>query len=143
MPNHLWSSAEDTRLAELATNGLGVTEISCELSRSTSAVRNRARRLRVNIFKDHAPVARCAPPSAPFHIGERVRLSELGRSRHPRMPDVLGTVASGSSSPNSVSVLFDGRRSPVLPHRTYLIANQDGARRIDRLVEPELEAKKA
>jgi hypothetical protein len=36
------------------------------------------------------------------------------------MLDVLGTVVRASSLPSSFAVLFDGRRTPVLMHRTYI-----------------------
>lgn len=62
-----------------------------------------------------------ATPAAPvtFNIGERVQLSELGRSRSPLMIRT-GVVVSGSRTGTTYRVLLDGRRRPVLLHWSYL-----------------------
>jgi hypothetical protein len=58
-----------------------------------------------------------------FGIGDRVRLSILGEIRNPRKSTKVGTVVSvklHKSGPNSVLVLFDGRKEPSRLHWTYV-----------------------
>ena len=55
-----------------------------------------------------------------FAVGDRVRLSALGRERCPQMKDVVGTIVKASRLPSSLAILFDGRRTPVVMHRTYI-----------------------
>jgi hypothetical protein len=55
-----------------------------------------------------------------FQPGDRVRLSELGRERCPRYPDRAGTVTSYCRGPNALRVLFDGRKTGVMIHASYL-----------------------
>jgi len=58
-----------------------------------------------------------------LRIGERIRLSPLGETRNPRKSAKLGTVVSvklHKSGPNSVLVLFDGRKEPCRLHLTYV-----------------------
>ena len=56
-----------------------------------------------------------------FAIGNRVRFSDLGRSRSsPKLSDVQGKVVGHSFSGMAVKVLWDGRRSPHTYHHTYL-----------------------
>lgn len=52
--------------------------------------------------------------------GDRVHLSELGCSRHPRDAEKKGTVVGNSQYPNSLRILWDGSRWPVAVHRDYL-----------------------
>jgi hypothetical protein len=55
----------------------------------------------------------------PLARGDRVRMSALGRARHPRYGDRQGLVV-GRGSPSSWRVKFDGRRSIQAIHRDYL-----------------------
>jgi hypothetical protein len=55
-----------------------------------------------------------------FSIGERIRISALGASRCPRLAGKTGKVVGRSIYINSVSVLFDGNRSPSTIHRDYV-----------------------
>jgi hypothetical protein len=54
-----------------------------------------------------------------FMIGDRVRLSELGRSRSPNMT-ATGVVVSASRTGTMYMVLLDGRSRPVQLHWSYL-----------------------
>ena len=57
-----------------------------------------------------------------FQVGDRVRLSELGKSRTPRTKS-HGTVVRiprWTGTPGSVQVLFDGNKEPTKMHRSYL-----------------------
>ena len=54
-----------------------------------------------------------------FSVGDRVRLSELGRSRSPNMT-ATGVVVSTSRTGTMYMVLLDGRARPVQLHWTYL-----------------------
>jgi hypothetical protein len=53
-------------------------------------------------------------------IGLRVRMSTLGALRCVRLAKKTGTIVGGSVYVNSVSVLFDGNRSPTTIHREYV-----------------------
>jgi hypothetical protein len=55
-------------------------------------------------------------------IGVRVRMSALGALRCARLAKKTGTIVGGSVYVNSVSVLFDGNRSPTTIHREYVEA---------------------
>jgi hypothetical protein len=126
LPSPPWSPAEDAQLVELAGKGSGARSIARQLTRTESSVRNRARRLRVKVGRQEVPPARKrATPAHPFLIGDRVRLSEFGRSRHPRMLDTTGTVVGMSISPSTVSVQFDHRKSAVQIHCSYLKLEAD------------------
>lgn len=59
-------------------------------------------------------------PSVPslFH-GARVRMSQLGRERHPKYGDREGLIV-GSGSPSSWRVKFDDRKTIQAIHRDYL-----------------------
>ena len=54
-----------------------------------------------------------------FNIGDRVRFSELGRSRSPHMSH-RGVVVSTSKTGTMYMVLLDGSRRPVQLHWSYL-----------------------
>jgi hypothetical protein len=54
-----------------------------------------------------------------FMIGDRVRLSELGRSRSPNMT-ATGVVVGASRTGTMYMVLLDGRARPVQLHWSYL-----------------------
>ncbi|SDP25686.1 hypothetical protein SAMN05444050_6283 [Afipia sp. GAS231] len=53
-------------------------------------------------------------------IGVRVRMSKLGALRCARLAEKTGTIVGGSVYVNSVSVLFDGNRTPSTIHREYV-----------------------
>jgi hypothetical protein len=53
-------------------------------------------------------------------IGVRVRMSTLGALRCARLAKKTGTIVGGSVYVNSVSVLFDGNKSPSTIYREYL-----------------------
>jgi hypothetical protein len=56
-----------------------------------------------------------------FQIGDRVRLSELGASRIKKAPSKTGRViGAGKVSKLTIRVLFDGMKSPVSLHQSYL-----------------------
>jgi hypothetical protein len=55
-------------------------------------------------------------------IGVRVRMSALGALRCSRLAEKPGTIVGGSVYVNSVSVLFDGNKSPTTIHREYVEA---------------------
>lgn len=54
-----------------------------------------------------------------FSVGDRVRLSELGRSRSPNMT-ATGVVVNTSRTGTMYMVLLDGRARPVQLHWSYL-----------------------
>jgi len=58
----------------------------------------------------------------PFQVGDRVRLSELGRARFPARRTDLGTVNAEKrkTDGNSVRVLFDGSKSALRLHESLL-----------------------
>jgi hypothetical protein len=68
--------------------------------------------------------------------GDRVQLSELGCSRHPRNTKKIGTIVGNSHYPNSLRIVWDGSRWPVAVHREYLellkdeVSNADGRPRL-------------
>ncbi|WP_338832288.1 hypothetical protein [Bradyrhizobium sp. 27S5] len=56
-----------------------------------------------------------------FQIGDRVHLSELGASRMKRALYTTGSVVgAGKASKLAVRVLFDGMKTPVSLHQSYL-----------------------
>ncbi|TKV73674.1 hypothetical protein FDV58_36305 [Bradyrhizobium elkanii] len=56
-----------------------------------------------------------------FQIGDRVHLSELGTSRLKKAPAKTGrVVGAGKASKLAFRVLFDGMKTPVSLHQSYL-----------------------
>ena len=57
-----------------------------------------------------------------FKIGDRVRLSRLGKQRTRKLAMEIGTVVGVVSSRNigSVRILFDGLKTAQSLHRTYI-----------------------
>jgi hypothetical protein len=52
--------------------------------------------------------------------GDRVHLSELGRSRHSRDTEKKGTIVGQTRYPNSLRIVWDGSRWPIAVHKDYL-----------------------
>jgi hypothetical protein len=52
-------------------------------------------------------------------LGDRVRMSALGRARHPRYGDLQGLIV-GQGAPSSWRVKFDERKWIQAIHRDYL-----------------------
>jgi hypothetical protein len=52
--------------------------------------------------------------------GDRVQLSELGCSRHPRDSEKKGRIVGQTRYPNSLRIIWEGSRWPVTMHRDYL-----------------------
>ena len=61
-----------------------------------------------------------------FRVGERVRLSELGRQRMPRNRATTAIVIGYGQTESRVRVRFHGSTSPVSIHVSYL--ERDGQR---------------
>jgi hypothetical protein len=57
-----------------------------------------------------------------FQVGDRVRLSELGRARFPSRRTALGTISveKRRTDGNSVRVLFDGSKTPARLHESLI-----------------------
>lgn len=55
-----------------------------------------------------------------FRIGERVRLSELGKQRMPRSKSKTAEVVGYGRSDTRIRVVFDGAAYPVSIHVSYL-----------------------
>jgi hypothetical protein len=58
-----------------------------------------------------------------FQLGDRVRLSELGRSRAPRSQGKVGRIVKIPKSRSGLrifEVLFDGNKLPTRLHRSYI-----------------------
>lgn len=55
-----------------------------------------------------------------FQPGHRVRMSSLGRTRHPRYAELEGMIVGPSTYPSSVRVKFDSRKQVETFHRAYL-----------------------
>ena len=57
-----------------------------------------------------------------FFLGQRVRLSALGRERSPRTKSTTGIVVGigGKSNPTAVEVRLDGNKTPWRYHPSYL-----------------------
>ena len=59
--------------------------------------------------------------SPELHIGARVRLTELGKSRSPRIRIHTGSIVGlPQQGKKSVQVLFDGNRVPTRLHLSYI-----------------------
>ncbi|ACF00694.1 hypothetical protein Rpal_2173 [Rhodopseudomonas palustris TIE-1] len=59
------------------------------------------------------------PPDLPLCRGDRVRMSPLGRERHPRYGTREGVIV-GQGSPSSWRVKFDDRKTIQAIHQDYL-----------------------
>jgi len=66
------------------------------------------------------------PNDIELAVGDRVRLTEVGVSRCPKISIRTGVVVSlprYDSGSGTVRVLFDGNREPTSIHRSYLELN--------------------
>lgn len=62
-----------------------------------------------------------------FRIGDQVRLSQLGADRMKKAPSKAGRVVDAAqTSKLAVRVLFDGMKSPVSLHQSYLELDDEG-----------------
>jgi hypothetical protein len=69
------------------------------------------------------PAQRARPQ---FRVGDRVRLSELGRSRAPKAKVQTGVVVRlPGPSAGGIQVIFDGNRAPTRIHRSYIELDSD------------------
>ena len=59
-----------------------------------------------------------------FRIGDRVRLSQLGRQRMPRNKRTTAKVVGYGRSDTRIRVVFDGTAYPVSIHASYLELDQ-------------------
>ena len=68
-------------------------------------------------------------PAHDFKIGDRVRLSALGKARSPRSIPTGQIVSLVSRKPGygSVRVLWDGLKAPRRLHASYIELDADGA----------------
>lgn len=56
-----------------------------------------------------------------FRVGDQVRLNELGTSRMKKARSKTGRViGSGKNSKQTIRVLFEGLKTPVSLHQSYL-----------------------
>jgi hypothetical protein len=60
-----------------------------------------------------------ADPALPLGLGDRVRMSELGLSRHPKYASREGVIV-GKVSASGLRVKFDERKQVQTIHHTYL-----------------------
>jgi hypothetical protein len=63
----------------------------------------------------------------PLKQGDRVRLSELGMSRHPRYAGREARVIGGCKNPSGVRVVWEESRTPVAMHKSFLQPLDGGA----------------
>lgn len=68
-----------------------------------------------------------------FELGDRVHLSELGRSRMMRGADKHGKIIGYGRTPSVVRVQFDELEYPVSLHRSYLERDRPAQLRLARL----------
>jgi hypothetical protein len=55
-----------------------------------------------------------------FEVGDRIKLSELGKSRSSKATTEYGVVAGIPRGGRSVRVLFDGNKEPTQLHTSYI-----------------------
>jgi hypothetical protein len=55
-----------------------------------------------------------------FNSNDRVRFSELGRERNPRLKDKCGVILSSTKTKHIFLVLLAGNKTPTRLHATYL-----------------------
>lgn len=59
-----------------------------------------------------------------YRVGDRVRLSELGKERMPRSKATTAKVVGYGRSDTRIRVVFDGSAYPVSVHVSYLERDQ-------------------
>lgn len=67
-----------------------------------------------------AQVTAMSAEEDPFRVGDRVRLSELGRTRMTRTRTGTAKVVGFGRSETTIRVVFDGSSYPVSIHVSYL-----------------------
>ncbi len=55
-----------------------------------------------------------------FEVGTRCRLSELGKSRSPKLATKVGRVFKKARTKTQVHLLFDGNKTRITLHRSYV-----------------------
>ena len=75
-----------------------------------------------------------------FKPGERVRLSELGRTQSPKMSSGRGVVVRKSAAGTRYIVRLDGRKTTVTLHETY-IEPDDGSERASQKASEQTNAR--
>lgn len=55
-----------------------------------------------------------------FEVGTRCRLSELGKSRSPKLASKVGRVFKKARTKTQVHLLFDGNKTRITLHRSYV-----------------------
>jgi hypothetical protein len=63
----------------------------------------------------------------PLKEGDRVRLSDLGMSRHPRYAGREARVVGGCKNPSGIRVVWEQTRTPVAMHKSFLQPLDSGA----------------
>lgn len=74
---------------------------------------------RDDVASERRTTAADAPVPREFAAGDRVRMNELGRSRHPRYGERQAVVVRRAAA-SGWRVQFDGRNSLQTIHRDYL-----------------------
>jgi hypothetical protein len=55
-----------------------------------------------------------------LELGQRIRLSALGRERCPKLRSHTGVVAGKADYSSAVQVLLDGYKTPLTLHTSYI-----------------------
>ena len=66
------------------------------------------------------PIGRDRAQASPIFIGARIKMSLLGAMRNPHLARKEGTIVGISRLNSSIRILFDGRRTPMSLHRSYI-----------------------
>jgi hypothetical protein len=61
-----------------------------------------------------------AEASLNFEVGTRCRLSELGKSRSPKLASKVGSVYRKARTKTQVHLLLDGNKTRITLHRSYV-----------------------
>jgi hypothetical protein len=68
-------------------------------------------------------LAKCGPPpfdaGVEFRVGDRIKISDIGSQRYPRLAHKTSTVTSAPFTGNSITVRFDGNKLKTSLHRAY------------------------
>lgn len=72
-------------------------------------------------FAERLPIRSSSSGESTRYVkGDRIRLSELGLSRHPHYAEREGTVVGWCVNPSGIRILWDGTGSPIAMYRDYL-----------------------